>query len=126
VERPGEESLTGAIAAQAIEAQLPFGQIKPRRGRVVRASNSILGRRHGERRMLRTRGRAFQAKEKKLWRTEGTSQRSDQPAPRATLPAEHESVWLVEADRSKRDTARVVPGHADERSVTAPMSNHRR
>ena len=39
----GEESLTDAIASQAIEAQPSFGQIKPLRGRVVRASNSILG-----------------------------------------------------------------------------------
>jgi len=29
---PGEESLTAAIAAQAIEAQPAFGQIKPMRG----------------------------------------------------------------------------------------------
>jgi hypothetical protein len=38
---PGEESLTDAIASQAIEAQPSFGQIKPLRGRVVRASNSM-------------------------------------------------------------------------------------
>jgi hypothetical protein len=44
---PGEESFTDAVAAQAIEAQPPFGQIKPWRGRVVRAPNSILGRRRG-------------------------------------------------------------------------------
>ncbi len=35
VESPGEESRRGAIAAQAIEAQLSFGQIKPRRGQVL-------------------------------------------------------------------------------------------
>jgi hypothetical protein len=40
----GEESLTDAIAFQAIEAQPSFGQIKPLRGRVVRVSNSILKR----------------------------------------------------------------------------------
>jgi hypothetical protein len=40
----GEESLTDAVASQAIEAQPSFGQIKPLRGRVVRASNSILRR----------------------------------------------------------------------------------
>ena len=39
---PGEESLADAVAAQAIEAQPSFGQIKPGRGRVVRAPNSIL------------------------------------------------------------------------------------
>src|SRR5271163_784917 len=49
VESPGEESLTGAVAAQAIEAQPSFGQIKPRRGRVVSVPNSILGRRRGGR-----------------------------------------------------------------------------
>jgi hypothetical protein len=44
---PGEESFTDDAAAQAIEAQPPFGQIKPWKGCVVRASNSILGRRRG-------------------------------------------------------------------------------
>ena len=29
---PGEESLTGAVAAQAVEAQPSFGQIKPSEG----------------------------------------------------------------------------------------------
>jgi hypothetical protein len=38
---PGEESLAAAIASQAIEAQPSFGQIKPVRGRVVRAANSV-------------------------------------------------------------------------------------
>jgi len=69
----GEESLTDAVASQAIEAQPSFGQIKPLRGRVVRASNSILGRRRDQHRAPRTSGPAFQAKEKKPWRTEGTA-----------------------------------------------------
>jgi len=37
----GEESLAAAVAARAIEAQRSFGQIKPKRDRVVRAPNSI-------------------------------------------------------------------------------------
>ncbi len=41
---PGEESLTAAVAVQAIEAQPAFGQIKPMRGRCSRALNSILER----------------------------------------------------------------------------------
>ena len=41
MESPGEESLTAAVAAQVIEAQPSFGQIKPKRDRVVRAPNSI-------------------------------------------------------------------------------------
>jgi hypothetical protein len=32
---PGEESRSDAVAAQAIEAQPVFGQIKPRRGQVL-------------------------------------------------------------------------------------------
>ena len=36
----GEESLRVAVAAQAIEAQPVFGQIKPKRGRVVRAQTA--------------------------------------------------------------------------------------
>ena len=39
--RPGEESLTSAIAVQAIEAQPAFGQIKPKRGKVLACLNSI-------------------------------------------------------------------------------------
>jgi hypothetical protein len=35
--RPGEESRSGDVAAQAIEAQPSFGQIKPKRGRMARA-----------------------------------------------------------------------------------------
>ena len=37
---PGEESRSGAVAAQAIEAQSPSGQIKPERGRVARATRT--------------------------------------------------------------------------------------
>jgi hypothetical protein len=39
----GEESRRNAVALQTIEAQPSFGQIKPKRGRVVRAPNSLLG-----------------------------------------------------------------------------------
>jgi hypothetical protein len=45
VVRPGEESLTSAIAVQAIEAQPDFGQIKPKRGKVFVCLNSIPERR---------------------------------------------------------------------------------
>ena len=65
---PGEESLAAAIAAQAIEAQPSFGQIKPMRGQVVAAPNSILET--CQRAIGLTRGPAFQAKEKKTWRAE--------------------------------------------------------
>src|SRR5258708_15366818 len=125
VESPGEESLTGAVAAQAIEAQPPFGEIKPRRGRVVRAPNSILGRRHGGRRLLRTRGRAFQAKEKKPWRTEGTPQRSDPPGQRHRYPQNMgPSHPGGEADLSKRYEARAsFSVKLDERLVIPPISN---
>jgi hypothetical protein len=44
---PGEESLNAGVAAQAIEAQPSFGQIKPGRGRAVCAPNSIHGRAGG-------------------------------------------------------------------------------
>src|SRR5260370_4227834 len=37
---PGEESRSDAVAAQAIEAQPPSGQIKPKRGRVARATRT--------------------------------------------------------------------------------------
>src|ERR1700689_5170844 len=40
---PGEKGFASSIASQAIEAQPPFGQIKPGRGGVVCAPNSILG-----------------------------------------------------------------------------------
>ncbi len=68
---PGEESLTAAVAAQAIEAQTSFGQIKPSRGPVARAGPTALRRRRGGNRVTRTRGRPRGAKEKKPLRTEG-------------------------------------------------------
>jgi hypothetical protein len=40
---PGEESLTAAIAVQAIEAQPAFGQIKPMRGQVLACAEQHLG-----------------------------------------------------------------------------------
>jgi hypothetical protein len=43
----GKKVDPSAVAAQAIEAQPSFGQIKPWRGRVVRAPDSILRRRRG-------------------------------------------------------------------------------
>jgi hypothetical protein len=67
---PGEESLTGAVAAQAIEAQPSFGQIKPSEATWFARSDSTR-RRSGGYRMTRTRGQARQAKEKKHLRTDG-------------------------------------------------------
>jgi hypothetical protein len=49
-EAQGKKVDPSAVAAQAIEAQPAFGQIKPLRGRVVRAPNSTLGRSGGGRR----------------------------------------------------------------------------
>src|SRR6266702_4397792 len=40
---PGEESLTDAVAVQAIEAQPAFGQIKPMRGQVLACVEQHLG-----------------------------------------------------------------------------------
>jgi hypothetical protein len=40
---PGEESLTAAVAVQAIEAQPAFGQIKPMRGQVLACAEQHLG-----------------------------------------------------------------------------------
>ena len=40
---PGEESLTAAIAVQAIEAQPAFGQIKPMRGWVLACTEQHFG-----------------------------------------------------------------------------------
>ena len=40
---PGEESLTDAVAVQAIEAQPAFGQIKPMRGKVLACAEQHLG-----------------------------------------------------------------------------------
>ena len=78
----GKKVDPSAVAAQAIEAQPSFGQIKPWRGRVVRAPNSILGRRRGGRRTSRTRGPAFQAKKRKPWRSERTISRPGNPCGR--------------------------------------------
>ena len=72
-EAQGKKVDPSAVAAQAIEAQPPFGQIKPGRARCSRAQNSILGRRHGGHRPVRARGPGFQAKKGKRWRTERTT-----------------------------------------------------
>src|SRR5216683_5949385 len=40
---PGKESLTDAVAVQAIEAQPAFGQIKPMRGQVLACAEQHLG-----------------------------------------------------------------------------------
>src|SRR6185369_4892294 len=40
---PGEESLTAAIAVQAIEAQPAFGQIEPMRGQVLAGAEQHFG-----------------------------------------------------------------------------------
>src|SRR4051794_22686027 len=45
---PGEESRTDAVAAQAIEAQPVFGQIRPSRGKCVVRPNSLRRRRRGK------------------------------------------------------------------------------
>ena len=66
----GKKVDPSAVAAQAIEAQPSFGQIKPLRGRVVRAPNGTLWRSGGGRRFTCTRSTAFQAQRKKPWRTE--------------------------------------------------------
>jgi hypothetical protein len=106
----GEESLTDAVASQAIEAQPSFGQIKPWRGRVVRTPNSILRRRRGGRRMSRTRGSAFQAKKRKPWRSERTTSRPDNPCKTATLPMEIVSVGLeASANPSAQTKALALP-----------------
>jgi len=44
---PGEESHPGGVAAQTIEAQPVFGQIKPSRGQVRPRRTAVSGRRHG-------------------------------------------------------------------------------
>ena len=112
---PGEESLTDAVASQAIEAQPSFGQIKPLRGRVVRASNSILGRRRGQHRAPRTSGPAFQVKKWKPWRTERTA--SGPTTARTTTLTEGVSVGLTtECNRGRFNEGRDVADRPDEPS----------
>ena len=117
----GKKVDPSAVAAQAIEAQPSFGQIKPWRGRVVRAPNSILGRRRGGRRTSCTRGSAFQAKKRKPWRSERTDVTTRQSVQTATPPMEHclcRPGGAGQPERSNEGLA--VPGQADE-----PHSPHR-
>jgi hypothetical protein len=65
---PGEESLTAAVAAQAIEAEPSFGQIKPSEAAWLARSTAL--RRSGGYRMTHTRRHTRRAKEKKPWRTD--------------------------------------------------------
>src|ERR1700688_1132104 len=85
---PGEESLTAAVASQAIEAQPSFGQIKPGRGRVARAPNSTLGRRRGGRGGPSRFGRAFPGVKQEPGRTDKDNVMIQPAARTATLPKE--------------------------------------
>ena len=76
---PGEESLTAAVAAQAIEAQPSFGQIKPSEAAWF-ARPTALRRRRGGYRVTRTRGRPDRAKQKKAWRSNGRPLHVQPPA----------------------------------------------
>ena len=76
---PGEESLTAAVAAQAIEAQPSFGQIKPSEAAWF-ARPTALRRRRGGYRVTRTRGRRDRAKQKKAWRSNGRPLHVQPPA----------------------------------------------
>ena len=67
---PGEESLTAAVAVQAIEAQPAFGQIKPMRGQVFVCAEQHLGDVPAID-WPAQEAPAFPAKEKKTWRAEG-------------------------------------------------------
>jgi hypothetical protein len=63
-EAQGKKVDPSTVAAQAIEAQPAFGQIKPLRGRVVRAPSGTLGRSLGGHRFTWARSTAFQAQRK--------------------------------------------------------------
>lgn len=67
---PGEESLTAAVAVQAIEAEPAFGQIKPMRGPVLACAEQHLGDVPAID-WPTQEAPAFPAKEKKTWRAEG-------------------------------------------------------
>jgi hypothetical protein len=63
VASPGEESLTAAIAVQAIEAQPAFGQIEPMRGQVLAGAEQHFERRRVSYRSAHARSPASMAKE---------------------------------------------------------------
>ncbi|MHB8884398.1 MAG: hypothetical protein ACYC5H_04785 [Methylovirgula sp.] len=90
----GKKVAPSAVAAQAIEAQPVFGQIKPWRGRVAARQTASLRGKRGGRWLPRTRGPAFQAKKKKSWGTDRTPPESDQSVQTATLPMERVFVGL--------------------------------
>src|SRR5215469_2667877 len=71
VASPGEESLSAAIAAQAIEAQPSFGQIEPSGAAWFARSDNYSRRTRGGYRAIRTRGRVHRAKKKKPLRRDG-------------------------------------------------------
>jgi len=71
---PGEESRINGVAAQAIEAQPVFGQIKPsKRPRASACWTAILRRRLGEARLNCTRGRYGSAQKEKQFAAKGGS-----------------------------------------------------
>jgi len=108
---PGEESLSAAIAVQAIEAQPALGQIRPMRGQVLAgALNSIFERIRGSYRSVYSRRFVFQAKKEKTWRAERR--------PRVVETDRTPRLGLL---RSVRRATR--SRHAEER-VRAPIPNN--
>lgn len=119
---PGEESRAAAVAAQAIEAQPSFGQIKPGEAVWLARPNSIRARRRGGCRMSCTIVRAVQAKRKKPWRRK----RRVHPLPNPRANARSCQVGLRDGRRErtedeKRFNRRAVYGHPRRSLIPAPM-----
>ena len=105
---PGEESLTAAVAAQAIEAQPSFGQIKPSEAAWF-ARPTALRRRRGGYRVTRTRGRRDRAKQKKAWRSNGRPLHVQPPAAQRPMRIVSRPMEATpRSDRSDATTAMVI------------------
>jgi hypothetical protein len=100
---PGEESLTAVVAAQAIEAQPSFGQIKPSEAAWL-AGPTALRRRRGGYRITCTRGQPRRATEKKPWRTDGSAT-ARHDVGHTALPSRTVSHPLETPSRSHRSAA---------------------
>jgi hypothetical protein len=119
-EAQGKKVDPSAVAAQAIEAQPAFGQIKPLRGRVVRAPNSTLGRSGGEYRFTCTRSTTFQTQRKKPWRAERT--RSNLPA-RQVFYAKNRISYVGSAKQAAF-SARQTAAHTIKQTRSADSNGH--
>src|SRR5882724_9947146 len=100
---PGEESLTAAIAVQAIEAQPAFGQIKPMRGEVLACAEQHLGDVPAIDRLTQEAQHPRRRKRKPGVQKGGPLSRTDRSQRTRQQPREQSADEITRLNRSERE-----------------------